>query len=77
MAHQALEAGSLRVAIVDASAAVDLAQSVAGPTIDDGQRRRLDDLRHRAIDIAEDVRESDARRALDLADEMIRAASPT
>jgi hypothetical protein len=71
-----LEAGSLRVAIVDASAAVDLAQSVAGPTIDDDQRGRLDDLRRRAIDIDQDVRESDAHRALELADAMIRAASP-
>ena len=77
MAHQALEAGSVRVAIVDASAAVDLAQSVAGPMIDDDQRCRLDDLRRRAIDIDEDVRESDALRALELADAMIRAASPT
>jgi MFS family permease len=77
MAHQALEAGSLRVAIVDASAAVDLAQSVAGPMIDDDQRCRLDDLRRRAIDIDEDVRERDALRALELADAMIRAASPT
>jgi hypothetical protein len=77
MAHQALEAGSLRVTIVDASAAVDLAQSVAGPILDDGQRCQLDDLRRRAIDVAEDVRESDARRALELADAMIRAASPT
>jgi hypothetical protein len=44
---------------------------------DDDQRGRLDDLRRRAIDIDEDVHESDARRALELADEMIRAASPT
>jgi len=77
MAHQALEAGSVRVAIVDASAAVDLAQSVAGPMIDDDRRCRLDDLRRRAIDVDEDVGESDALRALELADTMIRAASPT
>jgi MFS family permease len=77
MAHQAWEAGSLRVAIVDASAAVDLAQSVAGPMPVGDQRCQLDDLRRRAIDIDEDVRESDARRALELADAIIRAASPT
>ena len=77
MAHQAWEARSLRVAIVDASAAVDLAQSVAGPMIDDDQRCRLDDLRRRAIDIDDDVSESDALRALELADAIIRAASPT
>jgi hypothetical protein len=76
MAHQALEAGSVRVAIVDASAAVDLAQSVAGPMADD-DHRRLDELRRRAIDIDEDVSERDALRALELADAMIRAASPT
>jgi len=77
MAHQALEAGSLRVAIVDASAAVDLAQSVAGQLAGDDDRCRLDDLRRRAIDIGQDVHEADALRALELADEMIRAASPT
>ncbi len=76
-AHQAWEAGSLRVAIVDASAAVDLAQSVAGPVAQHDQRRLLDDLRRRAIDVDCEVRESDALRALQIADSMIRAASPT
>ncbi len=75
MAHQAWEAGSLRVAIVDASAAVDLAQSVAGAMTGDG-RCQLDELRRRAIDIDRTVDEDDALRALGLADSMIRAASP-
>ena len=76
MAHQAWEAGSLRVAIVDASAAVDLAQSVAGPMLDADDRCRLDELRRRAIDIAQDVGERDVIDALRLADSMIRAAAP-
>jgi cyanate permease len=77
MAHQAWEAGSLRVAIVDASAAVDLAQSVAGPFADDDERCQLDGLRRRAIDVDEIVSDSDVLNALRLADSMIRAASPT
>jgi hypothetical protein len=76
MAHQAWEAGSLRVAIVDASAAVDLAQSVAG-TLDAGDARLdLDELRRQAIDVDQPVREADAMRALELAGTLIRAASP-
>ena len=77
MAHQAWEAGSLRVAIVDASAAVDLAQSVSGPLLDGDERCRLDALRSRAIDVDQVVEDSDAVTALELADSMIRAASPT
>jgi len=76
MAHQALEAGSLRVAIVDASAAVDLAQSVAGPVADGDERCQLDELRQRAIDVDHTLHQSDVVRALELADSMIRAASP-
>jgi hypothetical protein len=77
MAHQAWESGSLRVAIVDASAAVDLAQSVAGPLVEGADRCRLDELRRRAIDVEQTVHEDDAARAIELADAMIRAASPT
>jgi transcriptional regulator of acetoin/glycerol metabolism len=77
MAHQAWEAGSLRVAIVDASAAVDLAQSVVGRIDADDQRCHLDELRRRAIDVDEEIRQSDVLRALQIADSMIRAASPT
>ncbi len=72
MAHQALEAGSIRVAIVDASAAVDLAQSVAGEitgAIDD--RRHLDALRSAAIDVHHPVDATEARRALELAEAVI------
>ena len=77
MAHQAREAGSLRVAIVDASAAVDLAQSVTGPFGEDDQRCQLDELRRCAIDIEYDVSDNDALRALELADSMLSAVSPT
>ncbi len=76
MAHQAWEAGSFRVAIVDASAAVDLAQSVAGLTVDVDERCQLDELRLRSIDVDQVVGETDVLRALQLADSMIRAASP-
>lgn len=77
MAHQAWEGGALRVAIVDAAAAVDLAQSVVGPEIGMDQRRELDELRAGAIDIDHAVRETEAVRALKLADGIITAASPT
>ena len=76
MAHQAWEAGSLRVAIVDASASVDLAQSVAGPMMSDDERCQLDELRRRAIDVDQAVGEPDVLRALQLADAMVKAASP-
>jgi hypothetical protein len=75
MAHQAWEAGSFRVAIVDASAAVDLAQSVAGPILVGDDRRLLDDLRRQAIDVDQAVRQSDVLRALQLADSLINLAS--
>jgi hypothetical protein len=74
MAHQAWEAGSLRVAILDASAAVDLAQSVVGSLIGDDARCRLEDLRLHAIDVDRPVEQSDAQQALELADSMIKAA---
>jgi MFS family permease len=77
MAHQAWEAGSLRVAIVDASAAVDLAQSVVGGVLCGEDRAQLDELRRRAIDVGQVVADDDAQRALQLADMMVRAASPT
>jgi hypothetical protein len=65
----------LRVAIVDASAAVDLAQSVAGPIEALDERCRLDELRKCAIDVERSVGESDAREALVLAEGMIRAST--
>jgi hypothetical protein len=76
MAHQAWEAGSLRVAIVDASASADLAQSVAGRAMCGDERGELDELRARAIDLDHPVHEIDVVRALALADSMIRAVSP-
>ncbi len=77
MAHQAWEAGSFRVAIVDASAAVDLAQSVAGPCSQVDERCQLDGLRRLAIDVDQVVVDSDVLQALRIADSMIRSASPT
>jgi MFS family permease len=77
MAHQAWEAGSLRVAIVDAVASVDLAQSVVGSLIPRQQRDELDDLRRGAIDVDHVVREREVIRALQLADSLITSVSPT
>ena len=77
MAHQAWESGALRVAIVDAAAAIDLAQSVVGPVFATERRCELDDLRRRAIDVDQTVRELDVVRALGLADAMLSSTSPT
>jgi MFS family permease len=76
MAHQASAAGSLRVAIVEASAAVDLAQSVVGAGIGVDERRELDALRCAAIDVDQEIGEPEVADALRLAEGMIRAASP-
>jgi hypothetical protein len=76
MAHQAFAAGSLRVAIVEASAAVDLAQSVVGPGIGVDERRELDALRRAAIDVDQVIGEPEVADALRLAGGMIKAASP-
>jgi hypothetical protein len=76
MAQQAFAAGSLRVAIVEASAAVDLAQSVVGAGIGVDERRELDALRCAAIDVDQAIGEPQATEALRLAEGMIRAALP-
>jgi hypothetical protein len=61
------------VAIVDASAATDLAQSVKGSYDDIDSRRSLDELRRLAIDPASFLNGSDASRALELADGLINS----
>jgi hypothetical protein len=76
MAQQASASGSLRVAIVEASAAVDLAQSVVGARISGDDRRELEALRCAAIDVNQTVDEPDVANALRLAEGMIRAATP-
>lgn len=75
LANQALETGELRVAILDASAAADLAQSVAGPPAEATWRCELDDLRRLALDTDAIVVERDVLRALQLADQMVSAVS--
>lgn len=77
MARQACDSDSFRVAIVDASAATDLAQSVNGMFDDIDSRRRLDGLRRSAIDPNSDLSRGDAERALDLADGLINSVEPT
>ena len=75
MAHQAWESGALRIAIIDASAAVDLAQS-AGTVLDPEQRCELDRLRRLAIDADAPVGESDVVAALEVAGQLITAPPP-
>jgi hypothetical protein len=77
MARQAYESGSFRVAVVDASAATDLAQSVKGAFDDIDSRRRLDQLRVSAIDPASIMSGRDAWRALELADGLINSGEST
>jgi hypothetical protein len=83
MAQQARQEGALRVAIIDACAAVDLAQSVVGPPPDGpghdgpgeaGLRCELDRLRRRAVEADEVVRDSETVRALQMAEELISEA---
>jgi len=78
MAHQAWKQGSLRVSIVDASAAVDLAQSVAGAAVAAvDERCRLDALRQAAIDLAQPVTADDVSDALAAADTLIHSMAET
>ncbi len=74
-ARQAQEVGSVRVAVVDAFAAVDLVRSVVGDDLEPAERRELDELRCRAVDPGRTVSESDAARALELADRAVSSAS--
>ena len=69
MARHAWEAEEYRTAIIDASAAADLAQTVHGPFLDDDRDRRilLDELRRAAIDPKRPVLPGDAIRALEAA----------
>lgn len=73
LANRSWETGAFRAAIVDAFAAVDLAQTVTGGVMDG--REELDGLRRQAIDLDADVREGDVMRALQLAERAISAAS--
>ena len=74
MAHQAWESGSLRIAIIEASSAVDLARSIVGTAGCSDEHHELDRLRRRALDTDQIVEEADVTRALQLGDEVLRAA---
>ncbi|MGB0112281.1 MAG: MFS transporter [Ilumatobacteraceae bacterium] len=76
-AQQALESGLLRIAIIDASAAVDLAQGAGVGQFDEARRGELDALRRLAIDTSSDVGDDDAAAALELAGTLINDAPPT
>lgn len=80
MARRAWEVGSLRLAIIDASSAVDLvtgaeldAPTISAPT---GDRDVLAVLRSRAADPTADVSDADAERALAIAARYVTPPSP-
>ncbi|MEM8620687.1 MAG: MFS transporter [Actinomycetota bacterium] len=70
-ARVAWEAGKLRVTILDAVSAADLARSVGGVRSDDAARSALESLRATATDPESTVRERDALRSLQLAARLI------
>ena len=72
-ARHACEAEEYRTAIIDASAAADLAQAVHGPFTGADLDRRfvLDGLRQAAIDPARDASERDALIAIEAASELL------
>lgn len=76
-ARQAWEIGEFRTAIVDSSAAADLAQTVCGPFDDRESRVTLDELRRAAIDPSADVLDSDAIRSIELAVQLLDSMPPT
>jgi MFS family permease len=65
--------GDRRVAILEASAAADLAGAVIGRPADDDARTELDELRRRALDHDGDLEDGDVRRAMQLADRIVNA----
>jgi len=75
MAQQAWESGALRIAIIDASAAVDLAQS-AGTGLAPDERCELDRLRRVAIDVDAPVVERDVVVAMEIAAQLITVPPP-
>ena len=70
-ARVAWEAGQLRVTILDAVSATDLAMSVGGAQSDEAARSALEVLRATATDPEAAVRERDALRSLQLAARLI------
>ena len=73
MARHAWEAEEYRAAIIDASAAADLAQTVNGPFVDEDRDRRilLDELRRAAIDPGQPISPRDAIRAIETVSGML------
>lgn len=76
-AHVAWEEGSLRVAVIEGSAAADLASSVGERVVDVDARHELDDLRRRAVHRDAPLTERDAVRALQLADLLVSGVTVT
>ena len=73
MARHAWEAEEYRMAIIDASAAADLAQTVHGPFRDEDRLRRnlLDRLRQAAIDPGQPISTHDALSAIEAASTLL------
>jgi hypothetical protein len=74
-ARQERESGDHRAAIVDASAAADLGQSVWGPFADRERRVMLDELRRAAIDPTTVVTARDATVAIEAASVLLDSVS--
>jgi MFS family permease len=70
-ARRAWEQGEFRTAIIDASAAADLAQTIGGPFPDRDARVLLDELRRMAIDPNTDVRSHEAVCAIEAANTLL------
>jgi hypothetical protein len=73
MARHALEADEYRTAVIDASAAADLAQTVHGQFADEDLDRRvlLDELRRVAIDPGQPISRREATLAIDAASNLL------
>jgi hypothetical protein len=73
MARHACEAEEYRTAIIDASAAADLAQAVHGPFGDEDRDRRLllNDLRRAAIDPEQPISTREAMLAIEAASNLL------
>lgn len=75
-AEQSLMRGEFRVAIIDASAAIDLARIAAVDTSGEHRTDEVDRMRAAALNPDIDVAENDARRALEMAQALLSLGRP-
>ncbi len=72
-AHRSWAEGDRRVAVIEASAAADLAATIVGREEDGEARQELEALRRRALDHTGEIDEADVRDAMQLAERLINA----